>query len=941
MRYIRKTCLILGACVALGACSSDSVKLGDSGRSDTSETGNDTEEVETGETAPEELDCVDDLIFAPEWFDGEPVGTLAGGWEFGQTHVTGSNETRRAPPVVAEKETLVLFTPTGGLELDPDAEVLLSVWQDEQRVGVMRVSPPGSLPSIQEQGLTTVELEPYSSEAWSATLPWNWVQEGAELRIGTEHEGGLVQAVHVFEDLGAPHAFTVTRSKIVLFGDESLNTDTVSIERLARDYGGVLPASEIHVVDSTDWVLDEMVVSTSEGYRMVQSEAERLAVTNESNRWSLLKHQFALRMSVANTGRGLVVNQGWEGDSSPYSFGTSVVLGWVVDENGYASDIDNAGVAAGWTGWSAIWAWECGNAFTHELGHSQTLYHFTGGTAASWGIGEEYPNDGQNMSFHPWGYDTARRQFRTWYQVGSGGPTEGSDEGKYGKRDPMNGGEGANAVNCFPQYTGYHAEKIQNWYEASPTIREVEGEDGVYIWNDQTHSYDPYEVSSNHQEPVAIGVPTVTLIGTLGGLDEDTRQTYPPLYSVSGNVFDMPDPADSGHDAEFDGAKWFLEIHYADGSEDRALIAVGDLAETSLMVYALNLDARRSPTRVDLYQTQEGYPNMDLGSATLVHSRSLAVPDGDTLPPVVSVGKGKVANGSLTLSKWCTQDVDCATREVLSTWREAEQSITFADRSGVIPDPDDCLERGTYSTIGVPIRSEDGQTATLFVKAQKELETGSERIILPQNDRTPWIEAADLSQSLRLWVPYAENAGLAAGTWHTDGDYVLDVLMDGQAVGEVPIHVDLIVDEPIDAEITADGFWDIAISQEGSAVYYVVEDSNMGPTWRVWWDDGVAGAPVLSVPVVDQDTGALTTLYLDAYKVTAGYWWDFNTAQWAEHGVYDNYLALYPNGTLNGHLEPSHSYQSPGSSLLVIKGYGWHSGTDLGRFPLHIRYTAP
>jgi len=44
---------------------------------------------------------------------------------------------------------------------------------------------------------------------------------------------------------------------------------------------------------------------------------------------------------------------------------------------------------------------------------------------------------------------------------------------------------------------------------------------------------------------------------------------------------------------------------------------------------------------------------------------------------------------------------------------------------------------------------------------------------------------------------------------------------------------------------------------------------------------------------------------------------------------------------LNGHLEPSHSYQSPGSSLLVIKGYGWHSGTDLGRFPLHIRYTAP
>jgi hypothetical protein len=503
----------------------------------------------------------------------------------------------------------------------------------------------------------------------------------------------------------------------------------------------------------------------------------------------------------------------------------------------------------------------------------------------------------------------------------------------------MNGGEGANALNCFPQYTGFHTEKIQSWYEASPTLRSVNGEDGAFLWNSQTHSYDDYTVAENNQAPIAVSVPTVTLIGTLGGLEENTRQTYPPIYSISGNVFEMPDPAASGHHSEFDGAKWFLEIKYADGSTDRALIAVGDLGQTELKVYALNLDARRDPTQVQLFETSAGYPNMDLSTATLVHTRPIVVPDEDSLPPVVSLGKGKVANGALTLSKWCVEDVDCATRDALSTWRENEQSFTFRDRNGEVAEPDDCLERGSTTTLNIPIRSDSDETATLLVFAQKELEAGGEITVVPLNDRTPWVDSADLSQSLRMWIPYPENQGLNAGTWHVDGKFVLDVALDGQPYGQVPIEVNLIVDTPIDTEITAEGYWDVSISEEGSAVYYVVEDSSMGPTSGVWWDYG--SVPTLSVPVVDQDTGALTTFYVDAYKYTAGYWWKFNTAQWSSHGAYDNYLALYPNAEKNGHLESDHRYESPVSSLLVIKGLGWHSGSDLGRFPLRVMYTAP
>lgn len=134
-------------------------------------------------------------------------------------------------------------------------------------------------------------------------------------------------------------------------------------------------------------------------------------------------------------------------------------------------------------------------------------------------------------------------------------------------------------------------------------------------------------------------------------------------------------------------------------------------------------------------------------------------------------------------------------------------------------------------------------------------------MIVPLNDRTPWVDAADLSQSIRLWVPFEENQDLPAGTWHTQDPYALDVLSDGQVFTQFPLVLNLVVDTPIDAEITAEGYREISISEENSAVYCVVEDAEMGSTGRVWWD--ADGTPLLSVPVVDQDSGVLTTLYLD------------------------------------------------------------------------------
>ena len=829
-----------------------------------------TDTNESFDTGVSALDCADQMTPATPWFAGETLDVWPGDWEFGQTHVVGATDPRYASPIIEERETLVLFTPASNPT--SDADIRLSAWMDDLLLGTLVMQPPEHLPDLLEQALTDAPLEPYRSTAWSATLPWDWDKEGVTLKVGTPLDSGIQVAEHSLEDLGAPQRFTVTRSKIVLFGDESIDTRTRSAEQISQDFYASVPVAEMRWVDTTDWVLDEFVVSTVDGYRMVHSESERLSVTKVSYRWNPLKHQFSLRMSAANTGRGLVLNEGWEGDSSPYGFGTSVVMGWVVDEDGNASDIDDAGVAAGWTGWTAMWAEECGNTFIHEIGHSMTLNHFTAGTANSWGIGDQYPNDGQHMSDHPWGYDSTRRQFRTWYQVSSNGPVEGDDAGFNGKYDPMNGGEAANAVTCFPQYTGYHAAVIQNWSEQSPTLAVMDGEPGAWMWNAYDRVYEPHSVDSAHQAPLGVDVPVVTLIGTIGGLEEATQQTYPPIFAISGNHFELPDPEETELSTEFDGAQWFLDIHYADGSLDRALIAVGEVAETDLRVFSLNLESERDPVQVDLRHSDTPWPKVDVRGATLVHTRLIEAPHTETLPPVVTVGRGMVANGALRLTVRCTPGLDCDNRDATSNWQLAGMPLTFHDAEGQISSLETCLEHDDFSTLTIPVVHDNGTSATVVVHAQRQVHGGSQTISVPLNDATHWIDSAELRQSIRIWLPYDENDSLPEGHYQVDGDFRLEAQSEGVTVAEIPIELDLTIDEAIEAVLEEDVRVG-PVSQDDSSVYFQVVDSTMGPNYGVWWDDWEEGPPTLTVPVVNEASGEATTVFLDAYKLACDSWW--------------------------------------------------------------------
>jgi hypothetical protein len=880
--------------------------------------------------------CRADFAVEPAWPVGAVTEPLDGRFEWAQSHVVAEDETRIAPRLVEARDTLVLFTP--GAALDASTTLLLSAWRDGRLLGTLSMAPPSALPTPLEQDLTPTPLAPYSTEAWSALVEGAWFANGVTMSVG--HLDGTTAHVasRTLSGLGSPHRFTITRSKIVLFGDASADIDTRRLEQIARQYFGSTPYAELRLVDSLPWRVDEIVVKTAAGPQLVTSESERTSVASDTDHWSILKNQMALRLNLANTGRGLALTAETDGDSSPYAFGTSLSMGWFKDSSGAYEDIDDAPWAAGWTGWTAMWAEECGNGFIHEVGHSYTLAHFTEGTAASWGIADEYPNDGVNLPSHPWGYDTAANRFRTWYRVDTNGPVTDGAGGLVGKRDPMNGGEDPNAVTCYPQYTAYHARKIQAWAQSSPTILEVDGRPGIYTWDDGSNAYAPTAPEPRFQRPVAVDVPVLTLIGTLTATDAASR-LYPPIRIASGNVFDLPSPTATGLDASFNGGRWFVEVDYADGSTDRALIARGAVTGTTLALFSLNLDARRDPVGARLYRASAGYPTVDPAEATLVHQTTFT-PAEAPLPPIVTIGRGALGNGTLQLTRLCDEAYDCAQRAVTSTWRIPGPVVSFSSTGLYEPQP--CALSGDHTELALPVINADGETGTLIAYAQRVVMGASGEIAVPIDDATPWWAVAGSTQSIRVWLPWSRNSTLGPGLWRLDGPFALRAFKDGVGFTDVPFDIELELFAPLTADVGTP--WSSpSVSPANSSAYFLLRDPAIGPTSRVWWDDGGSGPTLLRVPVVDTTTGAAATLIVNAQREECtGARSDLHAGRGAVNC--DHRAVLWATADANPGLVSGRTYRTLDASPVVFEGRRWHAPEAqklLRTFAVAISWTRP
>ena len=940
----------LGLLLCVGACSDGNKPSNDTSNATVNEPSDSSihiedsssQQYETG--TPNTDDSVDDHTDECAerqeqiltWFTGDGVEMTGTVW-FGHTHVTEAEDPRWAPKPVSFRDTLILFD--SDIELAQDTDLRITAMRGSERLGVLQVNPPERLPTILEQDLTEEPLEPWSVNVWSVHVPWNWMEESVTLHIGYEDNGNLHEFTHTLSDLGAPHRFTVSRTKIVLFGDESFDTTTYSAQQLGLDFFSVLPISELHWVDSTNWVLDEIVVRGANGPVKVSNESERLTETSDPDRWGILKNIFTHRVNLANTGLGLR-NTTFSGGNSPYSFGTVLGLGWVVDENGVYVDINNAPYSAGWTGWSSIWHGECGNVFNHEIGHSFTLEHFTEGTGNSWGIADQYPNDGVNLDTHPWGYDNTRRQFRTWYRVDENGVVYQNNGDIQGKRDSMNGGESSNALHCFPQYTGYHAWKIQNWVEGTPTFARSIGGADIVQWNPSTRRYDTQ--SSNNPSPVEVFTPVATIIGSLANTETslEANHVYPPIFWSSGNLFALPDPTQSGL-TNFEGANYIAEITTSDNQIHYALINQSTVTDTNLHLFSFNISLNENPVQVRLLHSESAYPNIDMSNLSELAVHSFEAPV--ELPQQSTIGRHTLNTGKISITNWCEEGVNCNQRSGELTWSDHE-ALSFQTNSST---PTLCSDDQSLLEFTVDAEHQNGTRDSITLRGQRIVESNGTEWTVAMNDSTSWSQHPNVRQSLKVWMPYESNQHLTPGTWRSDG-HPIKVLSgsehDAVKIGEASVDISVTI-ETMDIIDLNQIYESTSLTTIESSLYFVLTDPTVGPTTREWW--GSNNYTPLSISMIDQDTGEPTIVTVNSAKQTCnlgwGTLWTINSGQIADTGCTYQIRLEMPNSG-NEHLISGHTYRSPNSQPIIFEGRRWHSPNAnnlVGRFVFQMEYTAP
>jgi hypothetical protein len=151
--------------------------------------------------------------------------------------------------------------------------VRIAVYSSSGRLlGLIDVRDPSKQREIFESQFLEKEIGPYSDAAWSATLPFNWVEEGNMIMIGcTDKSRPSEVLVHRLElkNLAQFSEHSISRTKMAVFGNyedlSKLDTKTFDGRKLVRNLYAAIPVAELKWADTDLWHLPYLVVVSKDG----------------------------------------------------------------------------------------------------------------------------------------------------------------------------------------------------------------------------------------------------------------------------------------------------------------------------------------------------------------------------------------------------------------------------------------------------------------------------------------------------------------------------------------------------------------------------------------------------------------------------------------------------------------------------------------------------
>ena len=576
------------------------------------------------------------------------LGSFQAMIQFGQNHTVDpqGNEAKNMPRLTAEKEALLLVTPT--LEMGAVDQLVAEIYKDGFILRKVNLDDPTHLPLSDQTNSDDRPRVTYSKRAWSTRLNWDEVQAGLKIRIVDEkNRSGELSENKI--DFAAPGELVLTNIRLGLLSPVTVNNNghymLLQPEKAGADYFQTIPAAQMTIAKYDDVVLDRVMVANGTIYDVASGSASTGDVYSGDMRENTGKSTFGVGINLANWGVTSASMLSQEQPQLTQNVNAHHARGK------YANGIFNHGLSGGNGMLTLIDS--VGNEFSHEIGHHYGLGHYPGKVDDKKFWSEHHADSG-------WGFMPLRNRMRgnfEWWRKDVGAGTEDSPTflAQYGYgRDAMSGGSNNSDISRYTHYTGYSTKiKIQPAFDRY--MFASDSATGYKKWDASLRKMQAAQpkvpkstnvwynsADGNYLRPRLQGVPVYTI---LGGYDpvEQKGIIYPEARGNWGNVFDLP-TANTATDV----ASCWLTVTYSDNMVNNIALAPNRMngndnskPDNNANKFHVNLAISENPSKIDLYCKKANEAQVLLSSTTISQY-------SDTIKPAVTFGKG---NGFSALRK--------------------------------------------------------------------------------------------------------------------------------------------------------------------------------------------------------------------------------------------------------------------------------------------------